>query len=139
MQGITTLLVEGPDLKACADLHQHLKPSLEYLEVSGVNDGLEVLLRSLQDSPNQRTLDIDFESLSSKCVFWWPRVSARNGTLRAGANRGELLLGLPLILCTLFQGMVLPQLRCVKLSCESYAKPDTSLLKTLRCMLRAHR
>ncbi|KAK3913818.1 F-box only protein 3 [Frankliniella fusca] len=113
----TTLALEGPDMECCVAVIQEIKSALEYVEVTGLDRGLEVLLESLQVSPPPfvKCLEIRLESYFSKCLHWWP------------------------------MGKVVPKLRSlVLLSSGEYfdgvkqCGPDPSLLDALRSLMRAH-
>ncbi|XP_026285344.1 uncharacterized protein LOC113211241 [Frankliniella occidentalis] len=75
LKGFTTLAVEGFTTEHCVSIIQEVKAHLEYLEISGLDRGLEVLLLGLRSARLLINLSITLESYFHKCNFSWPQAA----------------------------------------------------------------
>ncbi|XP_052124036.1 uncharacterized protein LOC113211238 isoform X2 [Frankliniella occidentalis] len=76
LKAFTTLAVQAITAERCVSIIQEVKAHLEYLEISGLDRGLEVLLLSLRSTRLLRNLDVGLESYFLKCIFSWPQAWA---------------------------------------------------------------
>ncbi|XP_026285514.2 uncharacterized protein LOC113211371 [Frankliniella occidentalis] len=73
LKAFTTLAVEGITAECCSSIIQEVTAHLEYLEISGLDRGLEFILLGLRSARLVRNLDISLETYFLQCNFSWPQ------------------------------------------------------------------